>query len=143
MTKQTWQEALSSSDEGRKLIEQERLLLEATEAISRVMDAQGVSRAELARKLQRTPAFVTKLLQGDNNFTLRTLSDVFFELGRSVHLELGQIGDAARVPDGDAFRVAFEAIRCAFYPVAAQGIDLSRTSRKIVDPSNNNYALAV
>lgn len=141
MTKQSWQETLSSSDEGRKLIEQERLLLEATEAISRVMEAKGVSRAELARKLERTPAFVTKLLQGDNNFTLRTLSDVFFELGRSVHLELGPLGGATRVPDAEAFRAAFDAIRTAVYPGTTQYVVLPRASAKTLVASGSHLQL--
>jgi len=88
-----WIERLRESEEGRRLIEQERLIMQATEAIAALLEEQGVSRAELARRIGKSSAFVTKLLRGNNNFTLRTLSDVFFALNRSAHLSLGEVGD--------------------------------------------------
>ncbi|MGP1347650.1 MAG: helix-turn-helix domain-containing protein [Phycisphaerales bacterium] len=88
-----WIERLRETEEGRRLIEQERLIMQATEAIAALLQEQDVSRAELARRIGKSPAFVTKLMRGDNNFTLRTLSDVLFALSRSVHLSLGSIGE--------------------------------------------------
>ena len=88
-----WIERLQESDDGRRLIEQERLIMEATEAIATLLEEQNVSRADLARRIGTSSAFVTKLLRGDNNFTLRTLSDVFFALNRSAHLSLCDVGD--------------------------------------------------
>ena len=37
------------------------------------MEQQGVTRAELARRLGSSPAYVTKLLRGEANFTLTTM----------------------------------------------------------------------
>jgi transcriptional regulator with XRE-family HTH domain len=88
-----WIERLRESVEGRRLIERERLIMQATEAIATLLQDQDVSRAELARRIGKSPAFVTKVLRGDNNFTLRTLSDIFFALNRSAHLSLGDVGD--------------------------------------------------
>jgi transcriptional regulator with XRE-family HTH domain len=88
-----WIERLRESEEGRRLIEQERLIMQATEAIATLLQEQGVSRAELARRIGKSPAFVTKLLRGDSNLTLRTLSDVFFALNHSAHLSLSGIGE--------------------------------------------------
>lgn len=88
-----WIERLRETEEGRRLVEQERLIMQATEAIASLLSEQDVSRAELARRIGKSPAFITKLLRGDNNFTLRTLSDVLFALNRSTHLALGGIGE--------------------------------------------------
>jgi transcriptional regulator with XRE-family HTH domain len=88
-----WFVALEEDEEGRRVLEQERLILEVTEAVAALMRSQKVSRAELARRIEKSPAFVTKMLRGDNNFTLRTLSDIFFAMDRSVHVSLGEIGD--------------------------------------------------
>lgn len=88
-----WIRKLERDEEGRQILEQERLIIEVTEAIATLLQEQEVSRSELARRIGTSPAFVTKLLRGNNNFTLRTLSDVFFALDHSVHLALGEIGD--------------------------------------------------
>ena len=93
-----WFERLTDTDEGRRLLEQERLVLEATEAIATLMEQERISRTELARKINKSPAYITKLLRGTNNFTLRNLSDVFFALGRSAHITLGKTGDGIQVP---------------------------------------------
>lgn len=88
-----WIDRLRQTEDGRRAVERARLVMQATEAIASLLEEQGVSRAELARRIGKSPAFVTKLLRGDNNFTLRTLSDVFFALNRSAHLSLGNVGD--------------------------------------------------
>ena len=61
-------------------LEQEHLLLEVTEIIAELMAAQGVTKAELARRLRTTKGHVTQMLSGSRNLTLRTLSDVFTAL---------------------------------------------------------------
>jgi ribosome-binding protein aMBF1 (putative translation factor) len=38
------------------------------------MKAKGISRAMLAEKLETTPAYVTKVMRGDVNFTLETMT---------------------------------------------------------------------
>jgi transcriptional regulator with XRE-family HTH domain len=54
----------------------ETAILEITEEIVARMEADGVSRTELAKRLGKKPSFVTKILRGDNNFTLETLVKV-------------------------------------------------------------------
>ena len=67
-----------------RLVEQETLIFEATEMLSELMEGDGVSRKELAEKLGRSKAFVTQILAGDRNMTLRTLSGFAFALGYRV-----------------------------------------------------------
>lgn len=50
----------------------EKAIVECTEEMIARMEAGGVSRTELARRLGKNPAFITKLLRGDNNFTFET-----------------------------------------------------------------------
>jgi len=96
----TWITELAEDEEGRRLLEQERLILEVTESIANVMEERSISRTDLAKRLGKTPAFVTKLLRGDNNFTLRTLSDVFFAMDYGARLTLGLVGQDAVPHDG-------------------------------------------
>jgi plasmid maintenance system antidote protein VapI len=66
----------------------ESAILEFTIDIGRLMDEQGVSRAELARRLGTSRAYVTKLLGGNANFTLETMSKVAMALGGAVHVHV-------------------------------------------------------
>ena len=76
---------LTESPEAMKLFQQERSILEITELICEELHRQHVSRADLARRLDTTKGYVTQLLDGARNMTVRTISDVFFNVGKSVH----------------------------------------------------------
>jgi plasmid maintenance system antidote protein VapI len=69
-------ERFESSDQDRRILRQEELILEVTEAISALLKECSVSRTELAHRLGRTKGFVSQLLDGNRNLTLRTISDV-------------------------------------------------------------------
>jgi len=79
-------EAITETAEGEKVWHRERLIFEATERISELMDEQGVNRTTLASRLGTTQGYVTQLLSGQRNMTLRTLSDVFHALGRAANI---------------------------------------------------------
>jgi transcriptional regulator with XRE-family HTH domain len=74
------------ASEHRRLLEQERLIVEATELIVSLMQKGGVTKAELARRLGRSRAYVTQLLRGPQNMTVRTFADVALALGARIVL---------------------------------------------------------
>ena len=63
-------------------------ILAFTEDLTRVMEREGVSRAELARRLGATPAYVTKILRGNVNFTLATMVRLARALGTELQVQL-------------------------------------------------------
>ncbi len=67
-----------------KLFAREDLVYNVTEDILVAMEELGVSKKELARKLGKSPSFVTQTLNGSRNMTLGTLSDIAFTLGASL-----------------------------------------------------------
>lgn len=77
-----------------QLKEQERLILEATEVISRCMQERGVSKAELARRVGRSRAYLTQVLSGSRNMTLRTLADLAHALDCRVTMSAKVAGGA-------------------------------------------------
>jgi transcriptional regulator with XRE-family HTH domain len=79
-------ERVSQSPERMKHFQAVRLEMEITETICELMDQQGMSRAKLATLIGTSAPYVTKLLSGSTNMTLKTISDVFFALGRSVRI---------------------------------------------------------
>lgn len=58
------------------------------EDVWRLMEEQKISRAELARRLGTSRAYVTKLLGGNANFTLQTMAKVAMALGSQVHVHV-------------------------------------------------------
>ena len=58
------------------------------ELIARLMEDRGVTKAELARRLGKSRAWVTQLLSGRANMTLRTFAEVTYALGAEVALSL-------------------------------------------------------
>jgi transcriptional regulator with XRE-family HTH domain len=65
-----------------RLFQQERAVYEVTELIEAVMAELGISRSQLAAKLGRSKGWITQLLDGDRNKTIRTVADVLAVMGR-------------------------------------------------------------
>jgi transcriptional regulator with XRE-family HTH domain len=70
--------------ENRRLYRQEKLLVDVTELLASVMQTKGMSRAELARAIGKSKAFVTQVLRGNQNMTLRTVADLFGAMRHEV-----------------------------------------------------------
>lgn len=66
----------------------ERAVLEFTEDIVERLEAAGINRAELARRIGSSPAYVTKILRGDTNFTLESMVRIAQALGCSLRTHL-------------------------------------------------------
>ena len=65
------------------------------ESISQLLEVQHLSRAELARRLGTSTAYVTKMLRGDVNFTLRTMVRVSRILGADFRPVVEPAGSGA------------------------------------------------
>jgi transcriptional regulator with XRE-family HTH domain len=64
-----------------EMYDKEVLRGEISDQIACLMQAANVSRAELARRLGKSPAYITKILQGNANFTLDSLVQIARVLG--------------------------------------------------------------
>ena len=76
--------------------QQERVILEVAILIRKLLREQGLSKADLAARLGRSKAFVTQLLDGRANMTLRTISDVMCALGHSLRVSAGDLNIRSR-----------------------------------------------
>ena len=59
---------------------EEDLLVETAARIIDAMERRGVTRSELARRMEVSPAYVTKILRGHANLSLESLAKVAFAL---------------------------------------------------------------
>jgi plasmid maintenance system antidote protein VapI len=66
----------------------EGAILEFTLDLQRRMEEQDVSRAELARRMGTSRAYITRLLGGDANFTLMTMVKLSMAVGGALHLHI-------------------------------------------------------
>jgi transcriptional regulator with XRE-family HTH domain len=74
----------------------EGLKLDFAEEVGRLMEEQKVSRAELARRLGTSPAYVTKILHWTANLTLTSMSKIALAFGSRVYLTLAPVPPARR-----------------------------------------------
>jgi len=101
---QTMVEEFTSSSEGMADYQQERAILEVTILIRKIIKEQKLTKSDLADRMGRTKAYVTQLLDGRANMTLRTIADVMTALRRSIHFSAGPLTLSAAPPYAAADR---------------------------------------
>jgi len=69
-----------------KLMAQGDLIMEVTETLCELLEKEKISRKELADRLGKTKGFVSHLLSGGRNLTLRTVADILHVLGYKVSI---------------------------------------------------------
>lgn len=75
----------------RRLLVEEELMIEVREKICEYMQLEGITRTELAKRLDVTKGYITQILSGSRNVTLRTLAAVADALGYEVKLRLRRL----------------------------------------------------
>jgi transcriptional regulator with XRE-family HTH domain len=86
MSNETWLQRKLKGFAGRTGYETERLSLSVTEQIEAELSASDLTRTELARTLDVSKGYVTRVLNGAPNMTLRTLVSVGAALGCRVSI---------------------------------------------------------
>jgi plasmid maintenance system antidote protein VapI len=66
----------------------EGLLVDTNEQVVRLMEQRGVNRTQLAALLDVSSAYVTKLLKGNENLTIKQLVRLSAALDSSVNVEI-------------------------------------------------------
>jgi transcriptional regulator with XRE-family HTH domain len=67
-----------------------------TEELNRLAEIEGISRAEIARRLGTSAAYVTKVFRGDVNFTVESMVRLAGTLGARLHVHLALEGHQVR-----------------------------------------------
>lgn len=90
--------------EFRKLLAEEELILEVTETICDILENEKISRKELADRLGKSKGFVSQLLNGGRNLTLRTVADNFHVLGYKVSLTPQKLKQKSNIIEFQTFQ---------------------------------------
>ena len=86
--KSDYEHLLESSTEARRLLKQEELIIEVSELLAGAIEESGIQRIELAERLGKSKGFVSQVLSGGRNLTLRTVSDLADALGKTISFSL-------------------------------------------------------
>ena len=86
MERKTLYDEYLKDEEFARLMEQENLIMEVTEGFCRILQEEGLSRTKLANSMGKTRGYISLLLNGRRNITLRSLSDIAYFLGYSVRI---------------------------------------------------------
>lgn len=68
----------------------EKAILEFTCDLEGLMKSNGISKSELARKINSSPAYITKVLKGNANFTIDSLVKLSRAVGGKLHLHVAE-----------------------------------------------------
>jgi len=86
----------------------EGAVLDFTGDLARLMDANDISRAELAKRVGTSPAYITKIFSGQANFTIETMTKFALALDHALRIHVAPKAARTRWIDtfiNDAFRV--------------------------------------
>jgi hypothetical protein len=80
----SWFEKRYADPAEQLAFQQERAVVEATEAILKLMEQQGKTKADIANALSTSKAHVSQALGGGRNMTIRTLASLAWACGSSL-----------------------------------------------------------
>jgi transcriptional regulator with XRE-family HTH domain len=131
-----------------QLLDQERLILFVTETVVGLLAEKRMTRLELADRLGKSKGYISHLLSGERNMTLRTLADLGHALGyrfalRAVPLSAGVPVPLAAVDAGhEAFATEYERTTGeARHLIPARTVETLRSAAEAAADSHS-YALA-
>lgn len=78
------------------VLEQERLMEDAAELIAELMERTGKTQKDIAQQIGKSKGFVSQVLSGRRNMTLRTFSDLVASLGFRIALDATPLNEKRR-----------------------------------------------
>ena len=88
MEPKTAYDEMMEDKEFARLMAQEDLIMDVTEAFCEILEERNISRSRLARMMGKTKSYISQILNGSRNLTLRTIADMAFCLGYKVEINI-------------------------------------------------------
>ncbi len=90
-------DSILSDPATRRRYAQNSLIVDTAVALNKALEAADVNQRELAQRLGRSEGFVSQVLSGGGNLTLRTLADFAYGLDCTIDLALRPLDVASCV----------------------------------------------
>jgi transcriptional regulator with XRE-family HTH domain len=95
MKKKSFKELIDEA-KGRDTYWAASMILDFTEGLHKIMETNGVTRSDLARRLGVSPAYITKVLRGNVNFTVDSMVRLVRAAGGEVSIHIAPKGKRER-----------------------------------------------
>ncbi len=102
-----------------------------TEDLFRLMDVRGTNKAELARRIGKSPAYVTKVFRGNSNFTIDSMVKLAHALDGQLCIHVGRKESNVRwfdvisrppIKTVESAEVWFKPMAARAYEIDVQGV---------------------
>jgi transcriptional regulator with XRE-family HTH domain len=103
-----------------------------TEELHKLAEKENISRTELARRMEVSPAYITKIFRGDVNFTIDTMVRLARRVGARLYLHL--------VPEEEAHLFNWNSASIEWQKLV--GFDLFMAHYAVVHKAADNYGYA-
>jgi hypothetical protein len=128
--------SLYSNEEGKRRYAQNSLIVDVAVALNRGLSLAGMNQKSLADRLGKTEGFVSQVLSGGSNITIRTLGD--FAYGMNCVVDLALRPQASVISEW-THNTEAAVITASGFPIQ----DCAITGRDNTPaPANADYALA-
>ena len=67
---------------------QELSILEFTEELARILEQKKLTQSDLAKKINKSAPYISKVMNGNVNFTLKTMTELARALDSIVHVHI-------------------------------------------------------
>jgi transcriptional regulator with XRE-family HTH domain len=84
---------------------EEGALAMAQSTIQNAINLSEITRAELARRLGRPRSFISRMLRGDHNLTIKTMARTLLACGYEVRFSIEPLGEPSRMQADHPFIV--------------------------------------
>jgi transcriptional regulator with XRE-family HTH domain len=87
-TQQGWLNESLTDPKERLEFDTERACFEFVEQLQGVLDRLGITRAALAKRLSKSPSYITQVLNGSRNLTIATMTELASAVACEMHVRL-------------------------------------------------------
>lgn len=81
-----FQDWLNEKPENARFANHERVVMDVSEEVLCMLAAAGITKKELAERLEKSLSNVSQMLNGNRNLTIRTLADIAFVCEKDVRI---------------------------------------------------------
>ena len=87
MKNETLYEKYIKDKDFERIMMQEDLIMDVTETFCEILERERINKSTLAKLMGKTKGYLSQLLGGGRNLTLRSMADLAFHLGYIVKVE--------------------------------------------------------